>query len=442
LPPSSAPASVLGTAVARSPGALTATPGGGPAVWTTPHPSPGFTGVLAPGGGFKLPLSPAVTAPLRPNNGQHPPATAATAPTLMRPMVSPPAPSSMLPGQPLDISPPTIPSSGDTTSVQALGLASALGMTGPGGSASANAVLPGLPLAGVTPPGVGGTPASVLPPVQPLVGLPAGLGNPNLAPGPAAQQLAQTMPMGSGFSPDVSGALLQQATPKELARPMPAFRSSFVMGRPVVGKAPSAGQGLPEGAVAAFEPAVAQVDLRATRFDVGEIMPGLPPLMEVPSTALALAVPSFESPTMGVSTAGLEMPKKDDAARQRVEDALDLFLARLPAWRGGQRDVGQTPLGESLEGEDATNERWWRREKERSRSRSRRRPSPVPAPPRKGSMFDIGPQKALPPLPKKEKKKDKDRDRDRDRRERREERSRSGSRASSRGRSGSRLRRK
>jgi len=88
---------------------------------------------------------------------------------------------------------------------------------------------------------------------------------------------------------------------------------------------------------------------------------------------------------------------EDAAGRQRVEDALESFLLRLPPWRGGQRDVGRSVSmspernnGRGKGGGDGD------RFRARSRSRSRRRPSPVPAKARKGSMFDIGPGRGGP----------------------------------------------
>jgi len=146
-----------------------------------------------------------------------------------------------------------------------------------------------------------------------------------------------------------------------------------------------------------------------------------------------------------------------EAPRQRLEDALETFLSRLPAWRGGQRENGRHASESPDRDGNATAEasrsgsrrKPWKDKKERSKSRSRdrRRPSPVPVKTR-GSNFDSGPKRVAPPgsalgtpPPKEEKKKDekkekkedkkrdKDRDRDRDRGKDRGRRDRDASRS-------------
>ncbi|CAJ1354165.1 unnamed protein product, partial [Effrenium voratum] len=94
----------------------------------------------------------------------------------------------------------------------------------------------------------------------------------------------------------------------------------------------------------------------------------------------------------------------DGTPRLRLEDALETFLSRLPAWRGGQRDNGRHAPSESPERDHAeasrsvSKKRPWKEKKERSRSRSRdrKRPSPVPVKTR-GSNFDSGPKRVAPP---------------------------------------------
>lgn len=455
--------------------------------WPVAQPGGGSNGALAPGG-LKLPPSSSLSTAMGPN-GQL------AAQQLMRPAVSP-VPLQL--GQQLTT--PLMLSSTSNASAPTRPCPGNVGTTGPSSVTSSNAevalsaqlpVFQGLhnptlaqtSLGGSLPfAGPVGVPLPPLPLGSPLVGVPLGAGVAAAQGGLAPQPMGQVakdpaLLIASGILSEPGVVTPQQATgsgpgegsvrdgtlahsrPKELVRPMPAFRSSFVMGRPIPGKAAGPGTGAFE---AATEVAAGQSDMRANPFEMSDAVQGVAMPAAVPSAMLMDGTASFDAPVSGASVSMFDGPKRDDVARQRVEDALDMFLARLPAWRAGQRDVGQTPLGEGSEsdsragaavGEETgksrsdSQQRWWQRQKERSRSKSRRRPSPVPAPPRKGSMFDIGPQKALPPVPKKEKKEKKDRDRDRGReREKRDERcvSRSGSRGSSArgGRSSSRKRRK
>jgi len=246
---------------------------------------------------------------------------------------------------------------------------------------------------------------------------------------PPPQQL--TMPSATGM--------------QELPRPLPAFRSTFVMGRQVPGKGGQAhgGDQLPEVPVAQPSPQEGAPDTVVSRNDglaaflpVGYTRANTGEAVETRQSIVLAAAPVVPAPAQVVGAAGadarpgsgttstpVEGLRRDETARQRVEDALESFFGLLPAWRGGQRDVGRASRSESIERGDAdaasrsASRRKWRKEKER-RSRSRRRPSPVPVPSRRGSMFDVGPQKALAdapapvPVEKKEKKEKKDKDRD------------------------------
>jgi len=190
-----------------------------------------------------------------------------------------------------------------------------------------------------------------------------------------------------------------------LPKPTPAFRSSFVVGRPrpqvmiggrMVFQAPEAvvappGSGLPmqaasAGGIAAQPLSVMEASMAAR----GSTGPS--------GTADAFepfdgfGVGGSESIGVAATSSGPEAARRMEASRVRHEAALDVFLDRLPAWRGGHRDAGRAgPSGSPERERESMSGRSPRRgEKERSR-RSASRPSPVPQPTRRGSRFDLQP---------------------------------------------------
>lgn len=261
-----------------------------------------------------------------------------------------------------------------------------IGMTAPGRLHSAN---PGY-IGGQCLHGTAGLPHAATNP-----GL-AGITTPTMTAG-ACHPLPVPTPSQGPFGDFSTSTGMRPAMPDKA---IPAFRNTYIMGRPVSAKVSQLGTpgALPEGPG-----------------DLGNSAC----MGSLESFDAQIAAPrNTQSPESSAVFDHSTVATVPEATRQRVEDALDAFLSGIPAWRCGQRDVGQAPSESPERGRNSATSRSnsrhrWRKD----RSRSRRRPSPVPAPPRKGSMFDVGPNKPLPPAAapikdkeKKEKKEKKDED--------------------------------
>eukprot|EP00928_Gymnodinium_smaydae_P078649 TRINITY_DN62756_c1_g1_i1.p1 TRINITY_DN62756_c1_g1~~TRINITY_DN62756_c1_g1_i1.p1 ORF type:complete len:423 (+),score=90.87 TRINITY_DN62756_c1_g1_i1:64-1269(+) len=175
---------------------------------------------------------------------------------------------------------------------------------------------------------------------------------------------------------------------KDQAKPMPAFRSSFVTGRPSNRGGEAGMDGFDMGFAEMPPPANGGIST------LPPPAPGMPTSLSAPAPMqqVAPAAPaqfSVPAPSPGGYAPVPAMPppvapeaslRSAAEAARRIEESLETFLGSLPVWRGGQRDVCRA-VSESPE-----------RGKKAGRSRSgqrQRRPSPV-AVVRRGTGFDVG----------------------------------------------------
>jgi hypothetical protein len=166
----------------------------------------------------------------------------------------------------------------------------------------------------------------------------------------------------SGNVAAAQSAAALQSSCSSVQQAMPAFRSGFVMGRP----AANASTGL----AAAFDlppaPAVEQV-APAAAFGAGMAAapaPGPSRGFDINGSGAVIQSP------VAVQDAGSRQVEMG----RRIEEALETFLGKWPAWRGGQRDVCRIAPSESPARDSASRSRGRRRrDKDRDRSGSRRR---------------------------------------------------------------------